>query len=138
MSEIDEKLCGKEFISFALSAMASLFAFFHEGPDLHLHRCGTKEKTEIIGLWSDPWWRSSLTLQDSSAFLRGREAKTRSMVVSLFLSARVIDPWGRNKCRKYELKNEINFSESASAVPPTPPEERSGKGRKFEGSYLTV
>jgi hypothetical protein len=30
-SEVDRKLCGKEFINFALSVIATMFVFFHNG-----------------------------------------------------------------------------------------------------------
>jgi hypothetical protein len=30
-----------------------------------------------MGKWSDPWWRSFLTLHDSKAFLRGGRSKNK-------------------------------------------------------------
>jgi hypothetical protein len=54
ISDTDEKLCRKEFFSFALSALASLLAFLYNIRDLNLHQCSIKEKTEQMGLWSDP------------------------------------------------------------------------------------
>jgi hypothetical protein len=61
ISEIHVKIYGKVQISFALSFIASSFAFFHRGWGSNWHSCGTKEKTERMGKWSDPWWRSFLT-----------------------------------------------------------------------------
>jgi hypothetical protein len=55
LSEVDEKLCGKEFVSFAVLATAFLFAVFHNGLDSNLHNCSPKEETEKLGLWSEPW-----------------------------------------------------------------------------------
>jgi hypothetical protein len=100
MSEIHEKFLGNVWISFALSFMASSSAFFHRGRGSNWHNCGTKEKTERMGKWSDPWWRSFLTLHDSREFFKGGDAKTKSIVASRPFSERMIDPWGSRRCKK--------------------------------------
>ncbi len=101
--------------------MASLFAFFHSGRGSNAQKCGTKVNTERIGKWSDPWWRSLLTLHDSSAFFMGGDAKTRSMVVSRQFWDHVIVPGGSSRLRKCALKKEIKFSERVSVVALSPP-----------------
>jgi hypothetical protein len=69
-----------------------------------------------MGKWSDPWWKSLLTLHDSREFLKGGDARTISIVVSHPFSERVIIPWGSRRCKKWALKKEINFSAIVSAV----------------------
>jgi hypothetical protein len=49
ISEIEVKVHGKELISFALSMMASLFAFFHSGRGSNWHGCGRNEKNRQYG-----------------------------------------------------------------------------------------
>jgi hypothetical protein len=100
MSEIHEKFLGNVKFSFALSFMSSLFAFFHSERGSNWHSRSTKEKTERIGKWSDPWWRSFLTLHDSWEIFMGGDAKTKSLVVSRPCSELVIDPLGSRRCKK--------------------------------------
>jgi hypothetical protein len=54
ISEIHEKFLENEQISFAVSLMASSFAFFHSGHSSNWHNCCKEIETERMAKWSDP------------------------------------------------------------------------------------
>jgi hypothetical protein len=121
ISEIEDKFCGNELISLAFYLMASLFAFFHSGRGSNTQKCGTKENTERIDKWSDPWWMSFLTLHDSRAFFKGGDVKARSMVVPRRFWDHVLVPGGNSRLRKCALKKELKYTERVSVVALSPP-----------------
>jgi hypothetical protein len=100
LPEIEENLCGNGLISFAFSLIASLPAFFQSGRGSNKHSYGRKENTERLGKWSDPRWRSFLTLHGSMAVFKEKEARTRSMVASWPLSDWVLVLCGSKRSRE--------------------------------------
>jgi hypothetical protein len=104
------------FLSWLLCLLSFIVGMAQTGTNV-----AQKENTERMGKWSNPWWRSFLTLHNLREFLSGGDAKISSMVVSQPFSEHVIDPWGSRRCKKWALKKEMKFSAMVSVVAWAPP-----------------